>query len=513
MTENGEIFYFGAYSVRKLEIIEDRNKRDVHVNNYRFTDHIPRELYKDKIGPGKDVFGYKSSHGHLGISAFAMDKKRNLWIGTNRNGVMRYDPVQNSVRFYTISEGLASNSIFELILDDKGRVWIGCDYGLSCLDPQTGRIMNFYENDGLISAHFSANYLPYLNGCSKDRDGNIYLGTSRGVVYFNPDEVLENIIEHPKLVISSLYINNKIVTPSPINGPIDRSISYLPDIHLKYTDKLVSLQYSVPEYTDRAERIRYQHKLEGFDDQWIDAEDRIFITYSNIPPGKYELKINASTTYNFYEDDTVIVNIHMAPPPWSTWWAFTLYVLFAIGAIWGYIAWRTKEHRLKLKEVEKVNTRLREVDQLKDQFLANTSHELRTPLQGIIGLAESLTDRLVGKLPKTAVEDLNMINSSGKRLANLVNDILDFSKLKKHDLKLQLKPMDIRTIIEVVFSVHHPLIKTKDLKLTYEIPDNLPMVQVDENRLQQILHNLLGNAIKFTEKGNVHLSAEVNKEG
>jgi signal transduction histidine kinase/class 3 adenylate cyclase len=198
----------------------------------------------------------------------------------------------------------------------------------------------------------------------------------------------------------------------------------------------------------------------------------------------------------------------MAPPPWATWWAYTLYVLFSLGAIWGFIAWRTREQKRKLREVEKINTRLKQVDELKDQFLANTSHELRTPLQGIIGLAESLKDGIAGKLPPKAIENLNMINSSGKRLANLINDILDFSKLKKHDLELQLNPVDIRTIVEVVITVLQPLINIKDLKLINEIPDNLPYVMADENRLQQILHNLLGNAIKFTEKGSIKLSAE-----
>jgi signal transduction histidine kinase/class 3 adenylate cyclase/ligand-binding sensor domain-containing protein len=501
--ENGEIFYCGSYSVKKLEILSDQDKKNLLIEDYRLTDIIPTELIEDKIGPGKDAFSLFSS-------AFKIDKKENLWIGTQENGVMRYNFRQNAVRFYTESDGLADNTVYTLIPDDKDRIWIGCNYGLSCLDPQTGEIINFYENDGLISAFFHWMFWPFNNGAAKDKDGNIYLGTSKGVVYFNPDEVLENIFKHPKVVPSYLYINNLSVLPSRENTIIDRSISYLPDIHLKYTDKLLSLEYSVPEYTDRAKRIRYQHKLEGFDDQWIDAEDRTFITYSNIPPGEYILKINASTTYNFFEEDAVSLNIIMSPPPWATWWAYTLYVLFALGAIWGFIVWRTREQKRKLQEVEKVNMRLMEVDQLKDQFLANTSHELRTPLQGIIGLAESLKDGIAGKLPPKAIENLNMINSSGRRLANLVNDILDFSKLKKRDLELQIRPVDLHTIVKVVFSVLRPLISTKDVKLFYKVQEDLPYVLADENRLQQILHNLLGNAIKFTEKGSVHLSADVD---
>jgi signal transduction histidine kinase/class 3 adenylate cyclase/ActR/RegA family two-component response regulator len=351
------------------------------------------------------------------------------------------------------------------------------------------------------------NSLPYLNGSAKDTEGNIYLGTSKSVIYFNPDEVLENIMEHPKLVISSLYINNKPVSPSIANGPIDRSISYLPDIHLKYTDKLVSLQYSVPEYTDWAERIRYQYKLEGFDDQWIDAENRTFITYSSIPPGKYELRINASTSHNFYEEDMVSLNIFMAPPPWATWWAYTIYILLVLGAIWGFISWRTREQRKKLREVEKLNTRLRQVDRLKDQFLANTSHELRTPLHGIIGLSESMIDGVTGKLAEKTVEMLKLITFSGKRLSFLVNDILDFSKLKSHELQLQLRPLDIHTATDVVLILSAPLIKSKKIKLINKVPQDISLVEADENRVQQILQNLVNNAVKFTDEGEIVVSA------
>ncbi len=155
-----------------------------------------------------------------------------------------------------------------------------------------------------------------------------------------------------------------------------------------------------------------------------------------------------------------------------------------------------------IMEAREREASLRRIDRLKDQFLANTSHELRTPLNGIIGLSESLFDQLEKEEQK---EDLEMIIASGKRLRNLVNDILDFSKLKEQDIKLFLKPIDVRTICDVVIRLLRPLMKGKNIQLLKEIPDQLPLVQADENRLQQILYNLIGNAIKFTEKGKVSI--------
>ncbi|MDM8561304.1 PocR ligand-binding domain-containing protein [Candidatus Parabeggiatoa sp. HSG14] len=153
-------------------------------------------------------------------------------------------------------------------------------------------------------------------------------------------------------------------------------------------------------------------------------------------------------------------------------------------------------------------------DKLKDEFLANTSHELRTPLNGIIGIAESLIDGVAGELSGQAKNNLAMIAGSGKRLSSLVNDILDFSKLKHQDIELQLKPMSLREVAEIVLTLSQSLKGKKNLQLINAIDTNLPPAFADENRVQQIFYNLVGNAIKFTESGQVKISAKVeNLEG
>ncbi|MCL1463898.1 response regulator [Argonema galeatum] len=159
--------------------------------------------------------------------------------------------------------------------------------------------------------------------------------------------------------------------------------------------------------------------------------------------------------------------------------------------------------------LEKQNEDLKDLDQLKNEFLANTSHELRTPLNGIIGIAESLIDGATGELSQTTQANLNLIVSSGRRLANLVNDILDFSKLRHKNLELQLKPVDLRSVTNVVITLLHPLTAHKSLQLLNSIAADLPPAEADEDRLQQILYNLVGNAIKFTPSGTVEVSAEV----
>jgi len=147
------------------------------------------------------------------------------------------------------------------------------------------------------------------------------------------------------------------------------------------------------------------------------------------------------------------------------------------------------------------------INKLKDEFFANTSHELRTPLNAMISIADGLSRGAEGPVNKEQKTALDMIIGSGKRLANLVGDILDYSKLKDFDLKLNREDVNLKRTVESVLNVLAKLNKKADLQLLAEIPDDLPHIQADENRLIQILYNLVGNALKFTEKGYINVSA------
>jgi PAS domain S-box-containing protein len=160
--------------------------------------------------------------------------------------------------------------------------------------------------------------------------------------------------------------------------------------------------------------------------------------------------------------------------------------------------------------VEERNVELHQLNQLKDEFLANTSHELKTPIQGIIGLAETLLDNK--EMTPHQQKNLLTIIHSGYRLSNLVNDILDFSRLRHRDIELNCQAVNFRSLTDVVIILSKPLLENKPVNLNNAISNNLPLVYGDENRLQQILHNLIGNAIKFTEKGDITVSATIRSK-
>ncbi|HPA72277.1 MAG TPA: SpoIIE family protein phosphatase [Spirochaetota bacterium] len=168
---------------------------------------------------------------------------------------------------------------------------------------------------------------------------------------------------------------------------------------------------------------------------------------------------------------------------------------------------------LHLSRLVETNRELRRLDALKDEFLANTSHELRTPVSGMIGLAESLLAGSSGPVDESARRDLELIVQSGRRLSRLVGDILDFSRLKNSDISLELASVDLHTVAELVFSVLRPVMERKGIQARNLLESGKWFAEADPNRLQQIIMNLAGNAVKFTERGSVSISARNDENG
>ncbi|MBI3395851.1 MAG: sensor histidine kinase, partial [Spirochaetia bacterium] len=160
-----------------------------------------------------------------------------------------------------------------------------------------------------------------------------------------------------------------------------------------------------------------------------------------------------------------------------------------------------------IQELDEKNASLLQLDKMKDRFLASTSHELRTPLHGIIGLADSLLMGAAGTLPDAARQNLAMIIQSGRRLSTLVDEVLDFSRLQDGNVRLELQSINLPRLTESVLVTLRPLLKSEDVILVNAVPRDTPPVEADESRLQQILINLVGNAIKFTKRGHIKVTA------
>lgn len=440
---------------------------------------------------------YSLSHDKIACLRFT--KRGELWVGTSGGGLNRMRGIQNGqavFEHFTARDGLGSNAVGDILEDERGRLWLSHTEGLACLDPDTGAIRNFTPSDGVFEPGF------WITSGFRDRNGVMYFGGSAGLTFFHPAQIQLDA-EVPNVVPTALFLNNREVQPNTPNAPLQRAMPYTNRLTFNYRQSLFSITFAAPNAL-HFDDLHYQYRLEGFDQDWLPADNRARIaTYTNLPPGNYIFSVRAAHRDGAWQQTPTKVAVKIRPAPWQTWWAYTLYGLCLTAGCARFV----QAQREKVIHQQQVNDRLRRLDQLKDDFLANTSHELRTPINGIIGLAESLLDGARGDLPGGAKRDLKYLVSSGRSLATLIDDILDFSKLKTRSLQLDPRPQNLAVIADVVLALLAPAIGEKDLKMKNEVPDDC-VVFADEHRLQQILFYLVGNAVKFTYSGSVRISAK-----
>ena len=450
------------------------------------------------------------SHNEIHVIYESPDKPGVLWIGT-QGGLNRFDQAKETFIHYGMKEGLPNDVIAGILEDNDNHLWLSTFKGISKFDPQIETFKNYDVHDGLQSNEFN------MGACYKGKSGKMFFGGINGFNAFYPENIKDNTYE-PRIVITDFQIFNESVKinnrQSGWHPNIGRRHAYTLENHITETTEIVlshkesffsfefaALHYSLPD------KKKYAYKMEGFDEDWINVGIRRFATYTNLDAGEYIFKVKGSNNDGVWNQAGTSIKIIINPPWWRTLWAYGLYALLFVGSIFGYIRYKTSVQAIELAQERRVSNRLRRVDKLKDEFLANTSHELRTPLHGIIGLSESLYDNIEKEPSEKQREDLSMIISSGKRLSSLVDDILDFSKLKNYDIELMRKPIGFRALVDIVLKNNAPLAKGKNLQFINDIPTDLPAVDGDENRLQQVLYNLIGNSIKFTESGFLKLSA------
>ncbi len=436
-----------------------------------------------------------------------------LWVATN-DGLNHLDNERQQFQEFRNRDGLASNFICGILEDDQGMLWISTDKGLSRLDPVTKAIRNYDVHDGLQGNIFN------LGVAYRSPRGELFFGGTNGLTSFFPKD-LQRDLDKPMIQVTNFAVFDEIMAPRYIDpkSPLEKVVEATDEITLSYKQNMIQFDFAVMHYGN-PRKNRFKFKLEGQDAQWVlrDASNPS-ASYTNLDPGTYKFRVIGAHYHDVWNSDGRTITIKINSPPWLTWYAYLIYALTLVLIVWAYI--RAQNRKLAMERAinerqrevniqqHEVNERLRKLDRFKDEILANTSHELRTPLNGIIGLADSLRDGSAGSLTEPARRDLATIVSCGKRLSSLINDILDYSRLKNSDLRLNRSSVDLHLVADMVLKLSKPLLGLKDIKLIEAIPKDLPTVQADENRLMQILHNLVGNAIKFTEKGHVKISANL----
>ncbi|WP_373495755.1 ATP-binding protein, partial [Aquiflexum sp.] len=267
---------------------------------------------------------------------------------------------------------------------------------------------------------------------------------------------------------------------------------------LKFADNAIRFAYAAASYEGKNSNM-FKTMLDGFDRDWSGWSDLPVKEYVNLPPGEYTFKVIAQNLFGA-ESKPASYTFTILPPWWSTWWAYFGYIILIGGSIYAVYNYQLRQ-RLQKAEAQ----RLRELDAVKTKLYTNITHEFRTPLTVILGMAYQLMDNPKKHLGK----GLKMIVQNGQSLLTMVNQMLDLSKLESGKLSLQYHHSDIISFLGYILDSFHSLAESKGIQIHFiSVSDQFKM-DFDEVRLQQVVSNIISNAIKFTPKGgHVYVSTE-----
>jgi len=417
------------------------------------------------------------------------DHTGTLWVATN-GGLNKLDRATGQFFVYTESDGLPENRVRAILEDDHGRLWVSSINGLSRFDPLKETFKNYTVDDGLQNSDYS-----YPGACRVE-SGVMFFGGANGIDFFHPDSIKDNTYIPPVFITRFTYYTQREGGEKAI---IDEQISQDDYIELFYEDRNFAVEFAALNFR-KPDKNQYAYRLEGAQNEWVYLGNQRSITFTNLAPGTYNLRVKGSNNDGVWNEEGASLKITIKPPWWRTGWAYAFYTLFALGLLYGARRFELNRQRLKHDlELEHIEAeKLQEMDRLKSRFFASISHEFRTPLTLISGPVKQL---ISGEFKGDISEQYHLILRNCNRLLRLVNQLLDLSKLESGKMILQASPQDIVALTRQLTMAFESLAGVRGIKLQFTGPDEPVMIYLEREHYEKIITNLLFNALKFTPEG------------
>lgn len=435
-----------------------------------------------------------ASHPFIDIKSVKVDHlepNKYIWIGTPL-GLHRLEKNSGKYIVYTTRDGLSNNTVYGILTDEQGNLWMSTNKGISVFDPKTESFLNFDVSNGLQSNEFNT------GAYNKDEKGQMYFGGIRGYNQFFPEQIQipfsQNTVQIAEIRI--LGENN-----SPGLAFLSQNNRY----KLKHNQNnihitLTALQYASPE------KVMYAYRIYNQDTTWIKIGNNRNINLTNLRPGKYVFQAKSTDIFGKWNSEYQEETFYISPPWWGSLLAKIFYVLLSISLIYAY--WMLNKRRImeaNQREMEqKQAATLLELDRVKSRFLTNITHEFRTPLTLINGHIERMKEEYSHPHLSNRIQELE---TNSHRLLQLINQLMDLSKLDSGEYQLYYQKSDLLQDYNIICASFSSFAEQKAIHLNAQIDEDTQQflthnkVIYSKEAFLTILNNLLSNACKFTPVG------------
>lgn len=446
----------------------------------------------------KDLVRYINDNSDKGISSNTInsifeDHQFRLWVGTLGGGLNQYIRKQDHfVNYSRLAHGLPSDFIYGIQESRYGNLWVATSKGLVRFDIENERFYNYDQSNGFPLEELTEGSL-YLTS-----DGEVFVGGINGLISFKEEDLLKKSSDFG-LLFTSLYVNNKEIFPNDVTKILQADLAYTDKIVLQPEQDVFTIHYSACNYIS-TNQSRYEYQLENFNNDWIKAGNQTSVTYTNLDPGTYNLKVRVLNSIDDNVVDSKQIIIVVNPPFYKTWYAYLIYFVLIVALIlWLnqiYLSRVRLEDSLKVEKREK--EQIKEMNKSKLRFFTNISHEFRTPLTLITGTLEAILEDT--KTSARNYKKLLTINNNAVRLNNLVTELLDFRKMEQGFLKLKVAEYRVADFMDEIYQSFVEYAHHHQVEYDFKMPANSMSLWFDGQQMEKVFYNMISNAFKVVEE-------------